>query len=231
MKIMASGPITSWREEGEKVEALTDFLFLGSKITADGDCSHEIKRHLLLRRKAITNSDSILRSRDFSLPTKVHRVKTMVFPVVMYGCESWTIKESRTLKNWCFRTVVLKKTLESPLDCKIQPVHPKENQPWIVIGRTDAEAEVPILWAPDAKSWLIGKERLKAREEGDSRGWDGCMVSPTQWTWVWANSGRNWGQGSLVCCSPCGLKESDMTEWLNNNKSNRICNSKEILLL
>ena len=92
MKIMASGPITSWREEGEKVEALTDFLFLGSKITADGDCSHEIKRHLLLRRKAITNSDSILKSRDFSLPTKVHRVKTMVFPVVMYGCENWTIK-------------------------------------------------------------------------------------------------------------------------------------------
>ena len=94
MKIMASGSITSWREEREKVEALTDFLFLGSKITADGDCSHEIKRHLLLRRKAITNSDSILKSRDLSLPTKVHRVKTMVFPVVMYGCESWTIKES-----------------------------------------------------------------------------------------------------------------------------------------
>ena len=91
MKIMASGSITSWREEREKVEALTDFLFLGSKITADGDCSHEIKRHLLLRRKAITNSDSILKSRDLSLPTKVHRVKTMVFPVVMYGCESWTI--------------------------------------------------------------------------------------------------------------------------------------------
>ena len=94
MKIMASVSITSWREEREKVEALTDFLFLGSKITADGDCSHEIKRHLLLRRKAITNSDSILKSRDLSLPTKVHRVKTMVFPVVMYGCESWTIKES-----------------------------------------------------------------------------------------------------------------------------------------
>ena len=91
---MASGSITSWREEREKVEALTDFLFLGSKITADGDCSHEIKRHLLIRRKAITNSDSILKSRDLSLPTKVHRVKTMVFPVVMYGCESWTIKES-----------------------------------------------------------------------------------------------------------------------------------------
>ena len=99
MKIMASGSITSWREEREKVEALTDFLFLGSKITADGDCSHEIKRHLLLRRKAITNSDSILKSRDLSLPTKVHRVKTMVFPVVMYGCESWTIKESYVPKN------------------------------------------------------------------------------------------------------------------------------------
>ena len=94
MKIMASGPITSWEIDGETVETVSDFILGGSKITADGDCSHEIKRHLLLRRKAITNSDSILKSRDFSLPTKVHRVKTMVFPVVMYGCESWTIKES-----------------------------------------------------------------------------------------------------------------------------------------
>ena len=105
---------------------------------------------------------------------------------------------------------------------EIQPVHPKENQPWILFGKTDAEAETPVLWPPDAKSWLIGKERLKAREEGDSRGWDGCMVSPTQWTWVWANSGRSWGQGSLVCCSPWGCKESDMTGLLNNNNKAEI---------
>ena len=93
-KIMASGPITSWQIDGETVETVTDFIFLGSKITADGDCSHEIKRHLLLGRKVMTNLDSILKSRDISLPTKVCLVKAMVFPVVMYGCESWTIKKA-----------------------------------------------------------------------------------------------------------------------------------------
>ena len=91
---MASGPITSWQIEGEKVETVTDFIFLGSKITADGDCSHEIKRCLLLERKAMTNLDSILKSRDITLPTKVHLVKAIVFPVVIYGCESWTVKKA-----------------------------------------------------------------------------------------------------------------------------------------
>ena len=94
-KIMASGPITSWEIDGETMERVTDFIFLGSKITADGDCSHEIKRHLLLERKAMTNLDSILNSRDITLPTKVHLVKAMVFPAVMYGCESWTIKKAK----------------------------------------------------------------------------------------------------------------------------------------
>ena len=94
MKIMASGPITSWQIDGEKVEVVIDFIFLGSKITVDGDCSHEIKRRLLLGRKAMTNLDSILKSRDITLPTKVHLVKAMVFPVVMYGCKSWTIKKA-----------------------------------------------------------------------------------------------------------------------------------------
>ena len=93
-KITASGPITSWEIDGETVEAVSDFIFLGSKITADGDCSHEIKRHLLLGRKVMTNLDSILKSRDITLPTKVHLVKAMVFPVVMYGCESWTVKKA-----------------------------------------------------------------------------------------------------------------------------------------
>ena len=129
------------------------------KITADGDCSHEFKRCLLLGKKVMTNLDSMLKSRDISLPTKVHLVKAMVFPVVMYGCESWTVKKAEQLKNWCFWTVVLEKTLESPLDCeKIQPIHPKGDQSWVFIGRTDAEAETPILWPRDAKSWLIGKD-------------------------------------------------------------------------
>ena len=110
-------------------------------------------------------------------------------------------KESWALKNWCFWTAVLEKTLESPLDCKeIWPVHAKENQSWIFIGRTDAEAETPILWPPDAKNWLVGKrpwlwERLKAGGEGDDTGWDGWMASLTQWTWVWVNSGSWWWTG------------------------------------
>ena len=114
-KIMASGSITSWQIDGETVEAVSDFIFGGSKVTADGDCSQEIKRCSLLGRKVMTNLDSILKRRDITLPTKVQLVKAMVFPVVMYGGESWTVKK---VKNWCFWTVVLEKTLESPLDCK-----------------------------------------------------------------------------------------------------------------
>ena len=150
IKIMGPSPFISWQIDGETMETVTDFIFLDSKITADGDCSHEIKRHLLLGRKAMTNLDSKLKSRDITLPTKVHLIKAMVFPVVMYGYESWTIKAP---KNWCFWTVVLEKTLESPLDCKeIKPVNPTGNQSWIFIGRTDAEAETPILWPPDARN-------------------------------------------------------------------------------
>ena len=137
MKIMASGPITSWQIDGETMEIVT--LFLGApKITADGDCSHEIKRPLLLGRKAITNLDSILKSRDITLLTNVCLVKTMVFPVVRYGCESWTIKKAEhwridAFELWCWR-----KTLESPLDCKeIKPVYLRGDQTWIFIGRTD----------------------------------------------------------------------------------------------
>ena len=122
-KIMASCPITSWQIDGETMEIVRDFIFGGSKITADGDCSHEIKRCLFLGRKAMTNLDSILKSRDITLPTKVCIVKAMVFPVVMYGCESWTIKKAER-----FSTVVLEKPLESPLDCKIKPVNSKGNQ-------------------------------------------------------------------------------------------------------
>ena len=194
---MASGPITSWQIDGETVETVADFIWGGSKTTVDGDCSHEIKRRLLLGRKAMTNLDSILKSRDITLPTKVRLVKAMVFPVVVYGCESWDYKESWEPKNWCFWTVVLEKTLESPLDCKeIQLVYPKGDQSWVFIGRSDVEAETPILWPPDAKSWLIWKDpdvgkRLKAGGEGDDRRWDGWMASLTQCTWVWVDS-RSW---------------------------------------
>ena len=137
-KIMASGPITSWQIEGNKVEAVTDFIFLNSKITVEDDCNHEIKRWLLLERKVMINLDSVLKSRDITLPTKVCIDKAMVFPVVMYGCEIWTIKKAVS-KNWCFWRTVLEKTLESPLASKvIKPVNSKGIQPWIFIRRTDA---------------------------------------------------------------------------------------------
>ena len=140
------------------MQTVRDFIFLGSKITADGDCSHGIKRHLLPGRKAIANLDSILKSRDITLLTKIHLVKAMVFPVVMYGCESWTIK-SWGPKNWCFWTVVLEETLESPLDYKeIQPFHFQGNQSWISTGKTDTLAETSILWPPDVKNWFIWKD-------------------------------------------------------------------------
>ena len=167
-KIMASSPITSWQIDGETVETMADFIFLGSKITADGDCSHEIKRCLLLGRKVMTNLDSILKAETLS--TKVHLVKAMVFPVVMYGCENWTIKKAECQRIDAFEPSVLEKTLESPLYSKeIQPVHPKGNQSWIFIGRTDVEAETPILWPPDAMSWLIGKDPEARKIEGRRR--------------------------------------------------------------
>ena len=163
---MAPGPITSWQIDGETLGTVTDFILGGSKNTADGDCSHEIKRHLLLGRKVMTNLGSLLKSRDITLPTKVHLVKA-IYSVVMYGCESWTYKESWLPKNWCFWTVVLEKTLESPLDSKdIQPVHPKGDQSGIFIGRTDAEAETPILWPPDAKNWLMEKTLMLGKIKG-----------------------------------------------------------------
>ena len=128
------------------------FILGGSKIIADGDCSLEIKRHLLLGRKTITNLDSRLKSRDVTLPTKVHLVRTMVFPVVMYGCKSWTIKKLSAKELMLLNCGVGEDSRES-LDCeKIQPVHPKGDQSWVFIGRTDAEAETPILGPPDVKN-------------------------------------------------------------------------------
>ena len=149
---MASGPITSWETDGETVETVSDFILGGSKIAADGDCSHEIKRHLLLERKVVTNLDSVFKSRDITLPTKVHLVKAIVFPLVMYGCDIWTLKKAErggidAFELWCW------KRLLSPLDFKeIQPVHSEGDQPWDFFGRNDAKAETPVLWPPHAKS-------------------------------------------------------------------------------
>ena len=165
---MASSPITSWQIDGERMETVTDFIFLGSKINADGDCNHEIKEHLLLGRKV--SLDSILKSRDIILPTKVHLVKGMVFPVVVYGCEIWTINKAEhqridAFELWCWRRLL------SSLDCKeIQPVHPKGNQSWIFIGRTDAEAETPILRPHDVKNRLIRKDPDSGKDWRRRRG-------------------------------------------------------------
>ena len=157
---MASGLITSWEIEKETVETVSDFIFGGSKITADGDCSHEIKRRLFLGKKVMTNLDSIFKSRDIT--SQGYGFSSGHVWVWELDCE-----ESWVLKNWCFWTVVLEKTLESPLDCKeIKPVYPKGNQSWIFIGRTEAEAETPVLWPPHAKSWLIGKDPDAGRDWG-----------------------------------------------------------------
>ena len=163
---MASGPISSWDIDGETVETVSDFIFWGSKITADGDCSHEIKRHLLLGRKVMTNLDSIFKSRDITLPTKVRLIKAMVFPVV---CMDVTVGLWRkmSIKELMLLNSVLEKTFASPLDCKeIQTVHSEGDQHWDFFGGNDAEAETPILWPPHVKSWLIGKDPDAGRDWG-----------------------------------------------------------------
>ena len=147
---MASSPITSKQIDGETVGTVTDFILGSSKSTADGDCSHEIKRCLLLGRKAMTNLDSILKSRHY-FANKGPSSQSFGFSRGHGWIWELNYKENWSLKNWCFWTVVLEKTLESP-------VHPKGDQSWIVFGRTDAEAETSVLWPPDAKNWLIGKD-------------------------------------------------------------------------
>ena len=146
---------------------VSDFILGGSKITADGDCSHEIKRRLLLGRKVMTNLDSIFKSRDITLPAKVCIVKAMVFPVVMYGCESWTVKKAERRRTDAFELWCWRRLLKSPLDYKeIQPVHSEGDQPWDFFGRNDAKAETPILWPPHAKSGHIGKDSDAGRSWG-----------------------------------------------------------------
>ena len=157
-KIVVSSPITSWQTDGETLETVTDFLFLGSKITADGDCSHEIKRHLLLGRKYDQPRQHIKKQRHYFSSKGSFSQGCGFFSSHI---RMWELhhKASWALKDWCFWFVALEKTLESPLDCKeIRPVNPQGNRSWIFIGRTDAEAETPILWPPGVKSWLIGKD-------------------------------------------------------------------------
>jgi len=167
----------------------------------------------------MTNVDSVLKSRDITLATKVHQVKAMVFPVVIYGCESWTVKKADHWRTDAFWTVLLEKTLESPLDCKeIKPVSAKRNQSWIFIRRTDAETEDELTHRkdPDAgKDW----RQEKGMTEDKMVGWH-YRLNGHEFEQI---LGGGKGQGSLACCGPWGLKESDMTEWLNNKN---ICESE-----
>ena len=167
----------------------------------------------------MTNVDSIFKSRDITLPTKVYLVKAMVFPVVMYGCESWTVKMAECF--WCFWTVVLEKTLESPLDCKeIQPVHSEGDQPWVFFWKEWCWSWNSSTLATSCEELTHWKrlwcwERLGIGGKGDDRGWDGWMASRTRWTWVWVNSRRWWWTGRPWVLQSWGLKESDMTERLD----------------
>ena len=199
-KIMASSPITSWEIDGETVETVSECIFLGSKITADGDCSHEIKRPFLLGRKVMTNLDSIFKSRDITLPTKVHLVKAMVFPVVMYGCEIWTVKKAEhqridAFDLWCWRRLLrvpwtVRRSNQSIL---------KEISPGISLEGL----MLKLNSSPLATSWeelthwkrLWCWEELGAGGEGDDRGWDGWMASLTRRMWVWVNSRSWWWTG------------------------------------
>ena len=215
-------PIPLWQIDEGKVETLTDFILLGSKITADSYCSHEIKRHLLLGRKAMVNLDSILKSRDITFTDKGPCSQSYGFSSSHVRMWQLDHKEGWVLKNWCFWTVVLEKILESPLDYKeIQPVHLKADQSWVFIGRTDVEAETPILWPPYVKIWLIRRDPDAGKDwRQEERG----MTEDEMVGWHHRLNGHEFeqapgdgeGQGSLVCCSPWGRKELDTTELLNN---------------
>ena len=229
-KIMPSGPITSWQIEGERAEVkVTDVFFLGSKITVDGNCSHEIRRLLLPGRKAMTNLDSVLKSRNITLLTKVRTDKVLVFPAVTYSCGSWTVKAERqridAFKLWCWRIL-----LKIPWTARRsnQSINPKENQPWKLVGRNDAEAEAPVFWSsdengrlirkvPDAgKDWRQKEKRASEEEMAEWHHWcNGHELGKT--------SGDGEGRGGLGCCSPWGHKESDRTGYLNNNNKLYIC--------
>ena len=201
-KIMASDPITSWQIKGETVATVRNFILGGSKITADGDCSHEIKRCWLLGRKAMTNLDSILKSRDITLLTKVHIVKAMVFTVVMYHCESWTIKKAECRRTGAFELWCWRRLSRVPWTAR------RSNQ--FILNEISPEYSLEGLMLklklqyfghpPDAKNWLLGKDPDAGKDwrwegEGDNRGGDGWMASPTWWTWVWASSGSWWWTG------------------------------------
>ena len=221
-KIMVSSPITLWQIDGETMETVTDFILGDSKITANGNCSHEIKICLLLERKAMTNLDNILKSTDITLQAKVHLVKAVVFPVVMYGCESWTIKKVEHWKIdafelWCWRRLLrVPWTARRSNQSILKEISPEYSLEGLML-KLKLHYFGYLMWRTDSleKTLMLGK--IDVGGEGDNRGWDGWMASPTQWTWVWVSSGSRWWAGK-----PGVLQSTlrvDKTEWLNWLKS------------
>ena len=218
---MASGPITSRQIDRETVETVADFIFLGSKITADGDCSHEIKRCLLLGRKVMTNLESILKSRDITLSTKIHLVKAMVFPVVMCGCESWTVKKAEcrgidAFELWCWRRLLRVPWTARRCNQSILKEFSPECSLEGLMLKLKLQYFGHLMWRVDSfeKTLMLGKIEGRRR-----RGWQrttvGWMAPPTQWTWVWVNSGSWWWTGRPGLLWSLGHKESGTTEQLN----------------
>ena len=216
---MASGPITSWQIYGEIMEAVTEFILGGSKLTVDSDCSHEIKRCLFLQRKAMTNLDSILKSKDITLLTKIHIVKAMVFPVVMYGCESWTIKRAECQRIDAFEMWYWRRLLRVPWTAQrsSQSILKEINPEYALEGlmlKLKLQYFGHLMWRTDSLEKILMLGKIEGRRRGDDRGWDGCIASLTGHEFEQA-PGIGDGQGSLECCSPWGCKESDTTERLN----------------
>ena len=223
-KIMASGPITSWQIGGETMETVRDFIFLGSKIIADDDCSHEIKRCLFLGRKAITNPDSILKSRDITFPTEVRLIKAVVFPVIMYGCESWTIKKAECRRTDAFELWCWRRLLRVPWNARrsnqsiIKEISPECSLEGLML-KLKHQSFGPLMWRTDSfeKTLMLG--RIIGRRRRGHRGWDGWMASPTRWTWVWANSGIWWRTGRPGVLRSMGSQRVGHDhEWLNQTE-------------
>ena len=198
-KIIASDPITSWQIDGETMETVTDFTFLGFKIAADGDCSHKIKRRLLLGRKVMTNLDGTWKSRVITLQANVHLVKAVVFPVVMYGCESWTIKKAECWRTdafelWCWRVLRVPWTARRSNQSILKEISPEYSLEGLML-KLKLQCFGLLIQRTNSleKTLMLGK--IEGGGEGDNRGWDGWMASPTQWTWVWVSSGSWWWTG------------------------------------
>ena len=216
---MASGPITSW-QIGEKVEVVTDVLFLGSKITADDDCRHEVRRWLLLGRKAMTYLDSVLKSRDITLSTKACRVKAMVFPVVMNYCQSWIIKKAErqriyAFKLWCWRRLLRVPWTARSNQSVLREINSEHSLEWLMLKLKLQHFGHPIQTSDSLEKSLM-PGNIEGRRRRVIKGWDGWMTQPMQWNELGQSLGDGEEQKGLVCFSPWGHKESDMTGRLNN---------------